>query len=325
MSYIEQFLGKKAQELTYHDIQNFFAREQDENDKMEFKSYHGNERENDMYNNLLECVCGFLNSSGGLLIWGAPDDKTKKINVGGKSVNIKSCIGDLKPIDFLLTKETFINKVTSTITPSPNSVKFLKFEHEKKYVYLIEVEKSEYSPHQFAGKYPMRLDASTIAAPHHYVEALFKKISFPKLKAKIEVHNVLNYYGDFLALLQVEISNLSKIQNEQSLNYRIEITGNSKEIKASRPNMIVEEYVKDKWQIFGTCKGTLYYGQPFKSDISILIDGGFLESGNLFVKVLFGGRHAPLQVANYKFFFDKNESIVNIKTIEEIESITTFE
>ena len=42
--------------------------------------------------------------------------------------------------------------------------------------------KSDYAPHQFNGKYYMRIDGHTITTPHHYVEALMRKLPIQDLK-----------------------------------------------------------------------------------------------------------------------------------------------
>ena len=113
-----------------------------------------------------------MNSEGGLIIWGSP--------IGEYSDGSKEKVfeGALSPLDISLTKDSFINKVTDQITPSPRGIKFYKYSNNGKHVYLIEVEKSNFSPHQFEHNYFMRIDGQTKIAPHHYVEALFFRAGF---------------------------------------------------------------------------------------------------------------------------------------------------
>ena len=67
-------LGKPLGELTLPDLQHYFQQAKTESNKLEFKSFaigfpaDSNKEER----NILRTICGFLNTEGGILIWGSP-------------------------------------------------------------------------------------------------------------------------------------------------------------------------------------------------------------------------------------------------------------
>ena len=152
MNYILQYFGKAPQDLSYQDVIDFFAIEREESDKIEFKSFHtpiDNDREKE--NGVVRSICAFLNSSGGLLIWGAPVGQ----NVVGKTEKV--FVGALSPVPRLIEKDYFISRITDSITPAPNNVSFYSLQDNGNYIYLIDVNQSDYSPHQFRNIYYMRI------------------------------------------------------------------------------------------------------------------------------------------------------------------------
>ena len=67
----------------------------------------------------------------------------------------------------------------------------------------------------------MRMDGSTRPAPHHYVEALMKKISFPRLFCSIEFGKIVNVPNLAYVLILVTIHNLSKFIHDKNVRYRL--------------------------------------------------------------------------------------------------------
>jgi hypothetical protein len=68
----------------------------------------------------------------------------------------------------------------------------------------------------------MRIDGQTKPAPHHYIEALFKKITYPNIEAflkitKIEVFQGNKYKVDF----DMYYFNWTPLQNEEKLSFRV--------------------------------------------------------------------------------------------------------
>jgi len=162
MSLLERYFGKPSDQIIYSDVEHFFEEEKEESDKIEFKAFHNpDESFKEKQNGILRSICAFLNSSGGIIIWGAPIGQF----IEGKKEKVFQ--GNLSPSDNLIEKDSFINKITDSITPAPNKIKFIRLTHELNYLYLFEVEESEYSPHQFRNIYYMRIDGQTRPAPHH--------------------------------------------------------------------------------------------------------------------------------------------------------------
>jgi predicted HTH transcriptional regulator len=86
MFYTPLLFGKNTlTDLKAEDLRRYFSEPKEESDKLEFKSFpliagkhdHSGEREKAV----LRTICAFLNTEGGILIWGAPKMQKK---VGGK-------------------------------------------------------------------------------------------------------------------------------------------------------------------------------------------------------------------------------------------------
>jgi len=117
--------------------------------------------------------------------------------------------------------------VSDGIISTPVGVNVSILSSGQVYVYVFEIQKSIYSPHQINNTYYMRIDGQKKPAPHAYIEAMFKKISYPNLSGKIEVKKVF-YNGGSKRLFieyQFEISNLTQYQNEKGLTVFIDENG----------------------------------------------------------------------------------------------------
>ncbi|GAB4039514.1 AlbA family DNA-binding domain-containing protein [Spirosoma jeollabukense] len=190
-SFTETHLGKTINEVKVVDLITYFSTEHDESLTLEFKSFH--QKEGDIRhkeNGVLRTICGFLNSNGGLLIWGAPIG-TKKAN--GQKV----FTGDLSPVEKHYTRDDFIRMVSNRIIPFVAPVQFRDIEIEAgKFVYLIDVPESEAKPHQFDNIYYMRLDGQTKIAPHYIIDALFKQVKIPSLKVFLRLDEFTHLSGE---------------------------------------------------------------------------------------------------------------------------------
>lgn len=300
MTYTKLYFGKELNELSYKDIQDFFVEEKDESDKIEFKSYFSNEERNhtEKENGVIRTICAFLNSEGGLIIWGAPIGQS----VEGKKEKIFK--GDLSPLNVLIEKDTFIRRITDLITPSPNGIRFQSIQNGENFVCLIEVDQSIYSPHQFKNTYLMRVDGQTRTAPHHYIEALFRKVSFPKLEGYIKVDHFEpdGRNNRFLLQLTIMLFNKSKLQNEHDLYYRVIVTCGT---------FAMHELNSDRDKIYGmdghelrvpNAKSTIYYNEPITNSEVIFVTPRDLTKANseCIVMLYFGGRQSPLKISKYK-------------------------
>ncbi|UHG90094.1 AlbA family DNA-binding domain-containing protein [Spirosoma oryzicola] len=186
-SFTQDQFGKPMDSIDADDIRSYFSRERDESLSLEYKSFFQHEGDiKHKENGVLRTICSFLNSNGGLLIWGAP--KGIK-NATGQKV----FIGDLSPVEKLYSKDDFINKISNRIKPFAAPIQVCKVEVDPgRYVYLIEVPESETKPHQFDDIYYIRLDGQTKVAPHYIIEALFKQIKYPDLNVFLRLDGFIN-------------------------------------------------------------------------------------------------------------------------------------
>lgn len=216
MNYSENIFGKKLTDLTYKDIEEYFQVEKEESNIIEYKSYsamYGNFNKN--IEGVIRGICAFLNSDGGILIWGAPEGQ----KVEGKQEKV--FVGVLTPIQELKGKDWFINKISDLISPLPVGINFHTIENNGAYLYIFEIQKSTYSPHQYNNIYFARLDGQTKPAPHYLIEALFKKISFPHLEGFIKPIKISHNGSVYFLDIEIYIFNFSQLQNEEKVAFRL--------------------------------------------------------------------------------------------------------
>lgn len=298
ISYCKRFFSKELIDLNYSDIVDYFKIEREESDKIEFKSYETEieEKFKEKENGVIRTICALLNSEGGIVIWGAPKGKS----IDGKKEKI--FMGELSPCEKLIENDFFINRITDLITPSPKGVRFQKLENKNKFIYVIEVDKSIYSPHQFRNIYYMRIDGQTRPAPHHYIEALFKKITYPRLEGYLKFENIVNdNFGNYLLYVSLFIFNKSKLQNEYEINYRLITTVGTFSGYNLQMNNDIFHLEGHELRILNA-KSVLYYNEPFYYQCIIVIPPKQLEKykNEIEFHLYFGGKNSPLMISKYK-------------------------
>lgn len=296
MGYSKSFLGKDLHELTYGDIELFFKETKEESDKIEFKSFYSNDDKhfNHKESGVIRAICGMLNSDGGLIIWGAPMGK----NVISSREKIYE--GALSPLEISIEKDSFISKISNVITPSPKGIKFQRLEKNNKFVYVIEIPQSEYAPHQYNNIYWMRLDGQTRAAPHHYIEALFKKITYPNLQGKLILDSVVPSDSSYLQVkIKIEISNRSLFQNEHDVFIKL-ISENSLIVSNDLGSIARQKGEKQGSElIIEQAKSILYHLSPLRNYFSILLLLKKDENKKFSFILIFGGKASPLKMSKY--------------------------
>jgi hypothetical protein len=300
MSYSNLYFDKELTAITFQDVVDYFVESKDESDKIEYKSYHSTEDRNhtEKENGIIRTICGLLNSEGGLVIWGAPVGQT----VQGRKEKI--FIGELSPVTVLIEKDAFIRRVTDLITPSPAGIRFHPIENNGSYIYIIEVNQSSYSPHQFRNTYYMRIDGQTRPAPHHFIEALFKKVTFPRLEGyiKIESFERDGRQERFILRIQTLIFNKSKLQNEYNLYSRL-IVNCGVFANFQMNNDLGKIYDLDGHELRQpNAKNIVYYNEPITNSESIIVTPQDLRRINNEGEIIliFGGKYSPLKVSKYK-------------------------
>jgi hypothetical protein len=286
-----RILGNSIHDLAESNLTAFFLTPQAESSISEFKSFPQGANLDASLDKIAESLCAFLNSEGGLLIWGAPAG-TKP---GGQK--FKVCTGPLTPLNIALDKDSIIRKISAKISPLTPNIKFKDVAVTVGHCYIFEVSKSESAPHQKDGIYYMRLDGSNIAAPHYYVEALMKRVSFAKLNGKITFSEI-KIGSQYLAIpMIVAISNFSHYLQEKNPSYNITIS-RGKIIGALEDPNIFQVGVRNSVNGSGNI---LLFGVPIIEKYFILLNRSNDSIGGsiLTVTLSFFGDSSPMVTSIY--------------------------
>jgi hypothetical protein len=301
VSLLTQITGLHESDITYKMVVDYFkGAPREENVNLEFKSYDSTKSlDNNISNVLIKSVCAFLNSDGGIVVFGSPRE-----NGDGK---------ELAPINVPVNVDDITRKIVSNISPAPMGIRVISVVDNSNTVLIVEVQKSDYRPHQVnkSGVYYMRVDANSFPAPHYFVEALMKRISYPNLNGKIDFQTIVDKGQTFQPLMlrvevQITIENQSPLQNEEFPRVRL-LAEAGEPMNKSKP-----------WPI-----GSFIGGATFSEPMEILhsmqrktfeYSIGFMESTlrtiNYKPKVMiqFGGRFSPMKFSLYELdlsFFSK--------------------
>jgi hypothetical protein len=302
MDYSTIYFGKSIDVLQYQDIQRFFDESKEESTKIEFKSFSsqfGNFNTN--LEGIIRGICAFLNSEGGILIWGASEGVT----MSGQ--NGKVFQGTLSPLQELKEKDWLINKISDAITPLPVGIAVSILTSGVNVLYIFEVQQSNYSPHQYKNIYYARLDGQTKPVPHYLIEALFKKIKYPNIEGFIKLdqitHDGFRYYLD----ITIFIFNFSHLQNEENVSFRLMCPQGI--FARALDSRYSEIYEYDGHQlIFKDFIDVLHFGAPNMHSERLSYEPNQLLSqykNEVDLLLSFGGRYSPLKVSSYRLDFKK--------------------
>lgn len=304
MDYCTVHFGKKLNDLTIDDISVYFQSEHIETDQLEFKSLRSDGTISEKITPIQKTVCAFLNSSGGLIIWGSPEGVRPE---GRKEKVFK---GELTFLDLVLEKDYVISKISDAIIPMPASlrIKILEASNNKSMM-VFEVDASNYAPHQTSNTYYMRIDGQSRPAPHHYIEAIFKKITYPNIEVflkitKAEIYQSDNLPNKYRISFCMVFFNWSPLQNEENLYFRVVsadgIFFNSLVFSDKNPyKMKGHEYFMEN------AKSTFYFGEPIYEPEELLFDPMELtkQSNKSQLVITFGGKYSPMKSSEYELDF----------------------
>jgi len=284
-SYSTVYFGKALHELSYKDIELFFSEEQHtESETIEFKSYNIRGSFDDQLNKgVIRGISAFLNSSGGILIWGAPVGK----KIEGRSEEIFA--GDLSPVNHLKEKDALINVIISRISPLPMGISVQILNQGEYFIYVFEVQPSINKPHQFNERYYIRLDGQSKPAPHYLVDALFKQIKYPEICGYIKFEKAqYDYNGNLTLSIRVFICNFSPLQNEEKMFYQLVVM----------PGLIDRS---GTGTFYSDITEVLHYGKPVGNGFQISISGDEYVNTLSEIKFMlsFGGKFSPAKFSSY--------------------------
>lgn len=180
-SFITQFFDKDPTDIGLADIESFFQNPQEEGSTLEFKSGHVE------IITVFKEIVAFLNTEGGLLIIGAPQEQKK---TQGKRTYCY-CQGELTYSSFA-SKDWLRQKIYSNITPSPTDIFIKEISTAKGNIFILDIPQSFNPPHQSNadGRYYIRIDNEAKPAPHGLVQALFEGRRKPQLFARLDRRNL---------------------------------------------------------------------------------------------------------------------------------------
>lgn len=303
-NFSKQYFGKDIDNLEYSDIEDYFNEEKEESDKIEFKSFHPEHGNfNRDIQNVIKAVCAFLNSSGGIVIWGAP--------LGVDKDNKKVFYKPLSPVLEYKEKDALISMISDAITPLPIGINVgILGKDEEFYLYVFEVQKSNYSPHQCDNTYYARLDGQTRKAPHYLIEALFKKVTYPNIEAYINLSKRGNVRGSIFYLdIEMFFLNFSEFINEENLRYRIicpEATTEPALASAGHTGYEIEGKIE-----------MLHYGAPERNAKRLFLNADVLSdrfNNRINVILSWAGKNSPLKFSSYEIDIGRDSINGNLAT-----------
>lgn len=189
--------GKEINELTINDIQLLIDNKIDESQNLDYKQPSNDSQVNS--NNLAEVISSFLNTDGGIIVFGVAESKDKENHRFPDKI-----IWTKEP------KERIENLLFSRVQPWFEGIKVQRISNDiepTEGVYVIEVPKSNNPPHMFNGKYYQRLNFQIKPMSHESVYRAFQTSSIRRndiitqvimplySEIKCDRENIRNYNG----------------------------------------------------------------------------------------------------------------------------------
>lgn len=291
----EQVLGKSLQNVEYVDVVEYFKSPRKESDGREFKAFvKGTKNEDKPLAAIYRSICAFLNTEGGILIWGAPIGKSPA--EGGED----EFQGDLTSVLDDYGDDQLSNLLFDSLNPRPQGVKHRKLLDGDRRIYIFEIPKSPYSPHQVAksGTYYFRFNATTKPAPHYLVEALMRRVNYPNIGAYLKLTALQTAGLDLQLLAEVLVINHSPLQNERDITIYLSTSqgqfgGQLFGVASNRKYLNGNSELRLENHI-----STLHYGVIHREVVEIRIPIAARDS-TLRLTVSAGGRYSPLKGSTY--------------------------
>ncbi|PTQ96828.1 putative DNA-binding protein [Mucilaginibacter yixingensis] len=303
MDFSSAYFGKPLSELTYEDIVEYFTVPRQESETIEFKSFPKQAAFDAGLQNVLKGISAFLNSTGGLLIWGAP----KGVKEAGRE---DIFVGELQPVKDLREKDSLINRISSSIIPLPIGIAVQILSRGTDHLYIFEIQQSTYRPHQYDTRYYVRLDGQSKPAPHYLVDALMKRVTYPNLNGVIKFHEIQHDADGFYLNIEVGIFNFSVLQNEEQISFKILCDGGY----FPRSGDLTSNFRRWHYNNEGTeltydnFVSVLHYGNPrtYTDQIRIKTTQINKNDGMLSFLLSFGGKYSPAKASIYVLRWPSN-------------------
>jgi hypothetical protein len=314
---------KQLTDMTLADINIYFSQEQIESNILEFKSFNSLDKSEfkNKENGVLRTVCAFLNSEGGIIIWGAPAGKTIENSDGSKH---KVFQGELSPVDQNLQKDSFMSRIANNLSPSPNGILFHSINIEEgKWLYIIEVPKSIYPPHQFQNIYFMRMDGHSRAAPHHYIEALMKQVKIPDVVGFLDTqYQSLATRNHGVIPFVLSINNFSRYIVAFKISYTLILSYGDFFYK--NEEITINQQGRVDSDVFAV--ESLHYNKPFVKDFFIVLPELWQRKEELSLTLIWYGDNSPIKFSqySYEYFGSESSPTPQLKLIKKKENQFSF-
>ncbi len=291
----ETVFDKSFEDLQFDDLKKFLASPRIETDVIEYKAFdeRGRKEIGTHEQRINETLCAMMNSEGGIVVWGAP--------IGTRAPGSKEKIvqGELTHVPLDLESDQLTDRLTSRITPLPPVIRHRQLSKDGTRIYLFEVPKSPFGPHQIGGTYFFRLYGKTEKAPHHIVQALMRQVTFPDVRAYFRVTRITQELETNTIHFKIACWNHSMRQNERDVSLQVIVGGG---------RFIHNEFDKRKLsyghgmqQITMTgVTDTLYFGVMHEEYFQVQVPLRKQQDGDeAYFQIAVGGRYAPLRISHY--------------------------
>lgn len=287
MNFCQNYFSKDLDLLTESDLIHFFSSLQKETQYIEFKS-SGETNVDQIFNKTLKpAVCSFLNSEGGILIYGAPrEDRRNPDNPDNFKLRPY-------PINALGDHDSIIRKIADGITPMPIGIRLKEVEVEGGMLAVFEIQESKSKPHQTENIYQIRIDGQKKPAPHYLIEAMMKQVRFPNLECSLAFKGFINDSVGLVIFLEMILKNTSEFQNESDVFI---------EVKCIGARLIKSDDFKDLVPVlsFGLSKK-----QRFELKISMEERYKLPPLHQIELVIFFGGKSAPTKISAFMISINK--------------------
>lgn len=316
MDHFLTYFNKSIDSITIDDIITFFKDEHSESNRIEFKSYKPGGNINEKIKPIISSICAFLNSEGGVIIWGAPQgiippNKKEKVFIGTPSY-----------VNEHIENDKLINKICDCISPLPTGITARVIGGKDNFIYLFNIQASLIKPHQFDNKYMIRLDGQSRVAPHYYIEAMFRQIKYPDIEGYIKFSDIQIVKEGLELTIETIIFNWSPLQNEKNVIILVFSPHGLFINSRNRLNLInkYHEYgVGGHQSLTRKLDDILFFGSPFHDSDNLLFNISDIKNVKEFEIILrFGGENSPPKESYYKICFKIDE--VDKPVVEIIES-----
>ncbi|ACU60710.1 AlbA family DNA-binding domain-containing protein [Chitinophaga pinensis] len=326
----ELLFGKQLNEVSYDDVLDYFNAPKVESNIIEFKSYYVKDdkakepekEKRERENGVLKTICGFLNSDGGIIVWGSPEG----VEAMTDGVKEKHFYGNLTPVPINIPKDQFMARVVNSIIPAPAGVLYHQMQcPEGGFIYILEASRSSFPPHQFQNIYWMRLDGHTRAAPHHYIEALMKQIKMPDLGAFIKTQEFTTPARNHAILSFVlTIHNFSRYLTAHNVSYSLGCTYGL--FFYEKESVDVSAGMKGKVDTEVLAAKVLHYNMPYTRRFYIAIPPS-RSSRDLKIILFIYADNSPLKQSRYDFSINTPSSSPTpfVQLVKSEENVFSFE